>query len=122
MTTKEMTYQYRLAQWTELARERVELGLSIRAYCAMKGFAENTYFYWQRRLRDAARTHCEAERAKPAVPGFVEVAVAPAPEAPERQVQTGQLQVQINGILLSVDSGYPPEKLAALLRELSRPC
>lgn len=90
MTTKEMTYQYCLAQWTELAKERVELGLSIRAYCAMKGFAENTYFYWQRRLREAARTRCEAEQAKPAVPGFVEVAVAPAPEAPERQVQTGQ--------------------------------
>ena len=79
MTAKEMTYQYRLGQWTELAKERAELGLSIRMYCAMKGFAENTYFYWQRRLREAARTHCEVEQAKLAVPGFVEVAVAPLP-------------------------------------------
>lgn len=122
MTTKEMRYQYRLAQWSDLVKERVELGLSIRAYCAKKGFAENTYFYWQRRLREAARTQLETEQASLPMPGFVEVAVPPAPEAPERQSQTGQLQVQIKGILLSADSSYPPEKLAALLQALSRPC
>ena len=44
MTSKEVTYQYRLAKWSELMKERTELGQSIRAYCAMKGFAENTYF------------------------------------------------------------------------------
>lgn len=73
MTTKEMTYQYRSSQWSELVKERVELGLSIRAYCAMRGFAENTCFYWQRRLRETARTQVEAEQASPLVPGFVEV-------------------------------------------------
>lgn len=122
MTTKEMTYQYRLAQWSELAKERVELGLSIRAYCGMKGFAENTYFYWQRRLREAARPQLEVGQASLPVPGFVEVALSPAPEAPETQAPAGQLQVQINGIRLSADSSYPPEKLAALLQALRRPC
>lgn len=122
MTTKEMSYQYRLARWSELAKERADLGLSIRAYCAMRGFAENTYFYWQRRLREAARTHLEVEQARLPAPGFVEVAVAPALEAPARPPQAGQLQVQISGIHLSVDSSYPLEKLAVLLRELNRPC
>ena len=46
MTTKKMTHQYRMSQWSELVKERVELGLSIRSYCAKKGFSENTYFYW----------------------------------------------------------------------------
>lgn len=122
MTTKEMTYQYRLSQWSELVKERVELGLSIRAYCAMKGFAENTYFYWQRRLREAARTQLEAEQAGPLVPGFVEVALPSGPEAPAAQSQAGQLQVQIQGIRLSADSTYPVEQLARLLQHLSRPC
>ena len=54
MTSKEAAYQYRLAQWSELAKERGELGMSIRAFCVYKGFAENTYFYWQRRLRNVA--------------------------------------------------------------------
>lgn len=122
MTTKEMTYQYRLSQWSDLVKERVELGLSIRGYCAMKGIAENTYFYWQRRLREAARRQMETEQASLRVPGFVEVALTATPEEPARQGQTGQLQVQVNGIHLRVDSGYPPEKLASLLQALSRPC
>lgn len=78
MTTKEMTYQYRSSQWSELVKERVELGLSIRAYCAKKGFAENTYFYWQRRLRETARTQVEAEQASFPSSSFVEVVLSPA--------------------------------------------
>ena len=58
MTSKEMTKQYRLAKWAVLARGRTELGVSIRAYCAMKGFAENTYYNWQRRLRAVSFLSC----------------------------------------------------------------
>lgn len=122
MTSKEMAYQYRMAQWSEVAKERVELGMSIRAYCGMKGFSENTYFYWQRRLREAARSQLEAEPASLRAPGFTKVALVAAPEVPVAEAQTGQLQIQIHDIHLSVDSSYPPEKLAALLRELSGSC
>lgn len=122
MTTKEMTYQYRLSQWSELVKERVELGLSIRSYCAMKGFAENTYFYWQRRLREAARTQLEREQASLPDSGFVEVALPPASEASVAQAQAGQLHVELKGIRLRADSGYPPDRLAELLQALSRPC
>lgn len=122
MTTKELTYQYRLAQWSELVKERVDLGLSIRAYCAKKGFAENTYFYWQRRLREAARTQLEREQASLPASGFVEVALPPVSEASVAQAQAGQLHVELKGIRLSADSGYPPEQLAELLQVLSRPC
>lgn len=122
MTTKEMSYQYRLARWTELTKERAELGMSIRAYCAMKGFAENTYFYWQRKLRKAACTQIETEDATLSVPGFTQVALVPASEAPAAENHAGHLQVQVGGIHLTVDSSYPSEKLAALLRELSESC
>lgn len=50
------------------ARACAELGFSFRAYCAMKGFAENTYFYWKRRLREAVRTQIEAEEADRPLP------------------------------------------------------
>lgn len=122
MTSKGMAYQYRLARWTEYTKERAELEMSIRAYCAMKGFAENTYFYWQRRLRNAVCTQIETEDANLSVPGFAQVALAPASGAAGAENHAGQFQVQINSIHLSVDSSYPPEKLAALLRELSASC
>lgn len=64
MTTKELTYQYRLAQWSELVKEHVELGLSIRAY-----------FYWRRRLQEAAHTQLKREQTSLLVSGFMEVAL-----------------------------------------------
>lgn len=125
MTSKEMTYKYRLAQWAGLAKERGALGMSIRSYCAMKGFAENTYFYWQRRLRTAA---CEelglrrAEQPNQPVPGFAEVRLSEAPVQPAtaETAGTGQLHIEVAGIKITTDSTYPTEQLAALLREL--PC
>jgi hypothetical protein len=117
-----MAYQYRLAKWAALTKERGELGMSIRAYCAMKGFGENTYFYWQRRLRDAAAVQLENGQASLPAPQFAQVALIPAAEASAGAAQIGQLHVEIKGIHLSVDSGYPPEKLAVLLRELNALC
>ena len=125
MTTKEATYQVRLGQWARLTKERGELGVSIRAYCAMKGFAENTYFYWQRRLRAAA---CEELGMKvagrtslPAV-GFTEIRLAEAPAQPAIRGTVGadRLHIEVFGMQITADSGYPPEMLAALLRELTR--
>lgn len=84
-------------------KERVELGLSIRSYCAMKGFAENTYFCWQRRLREAARTQLEREQASLPVSGFVEVALPPASEVSVAQAQARQLHVELKGICLSAE-------------------
>lgn len=116
-----MAHEYRLARWSDLAKERAELGMSIRKFCAMKGFAENTYFYWQRKLRNAACTQLEAEGVSMPVADFAEVALVPSSESPG-EAQAGQLQAQIKGIHLSVDSSYPPEKLAVLLRELCGSC
>lgn len=109
-----------MASRVALTKERAELGMSIRAYCAIKGFAENTYFYWQRRLREAACAQLDAGQASLPAPQFAQVALAPVPEA--AMAVTCQLHVEVGGIRLSVDSGYPPEKLAALLRELSASC
>lgn len=122
MTSKELTYQYRMAVWSENMKERTELGMSIRAYCAMKGFAENTYYYWQRRLRDAVCNQLEVQQTSLPAADFTRVTMASASEAPVTECQGGQLHVQIKGIHLSVDSSYPPEQLAALLLKLQLSC
>ena len=116
MTTKEMTYQYRLAQWSRLAKERAELGLSIRAYCAMKGYAENTYFYWQRRLRQAA---CDeiTERSIGTETGLVPSGwthLSVAESAPKE----ASVRVEINGCRIEVTDDTDPELLAKVCRTL----
>lgn len=54
MNTRDIAVEYRLAHWAQLMKERTDSGISIRKYCENAGIHENTYFYWQRKLREAA--------------------------------------------------------------------
>ena len=54
MDTQSLTEEYRLSEWSRMVRERNESGLSIKAYCASIGLPENTYFYRQRKVKEAA--------------------------------------------------------------------
>ena len=40
----------------QVVQDRTERGLTVREYCEETGICENTYFYWQRKLRAAAST------------------------------------------------------------------
>ena len=59
MNTKDIAAEYRLSHWAQVVQDRVEKGISIRLYCKEAGIHENTYFYWQRKLREAACTGLE---------------------------------------------------------------
>ena len=54
MNTREIAAEYRLKQWSKTMQERLASGKSIREYCKEAGMHENVYFYWQRKLREAA--------------------------------------------------------------------
>lgn len=54
MSTREIAQEYRLAHWAGIMRERTESGLNIKSFCERTGIHENVYYYWQRKLREAA--------------------------------------------------------------------
>ena len=62
MNTREIAEEYRLSHWAGVVRERQESGLSIKAFCEKAGFHQNIYFYWQRKLREAAACGERRER------------------------------------------------------------
>ncbi len=133
MDSKTLTAAVRLRQWSVIIAQRRESGQTVRTWCRENGVAEKTYFYWQHRLRKAA---CEQLGEAAAVdgaeglmlhqcgtfpaPGFTEVNVTQA-ALPEPSYPS-QLHVELHGMRFTVDSGYPVEKLAMLLREMARPC
>ncbi|MDL2248867.1 IS66 family insertion sequence element accessory protein TnpB [Tyzzerella sp. OttesenSCG-928-J15] len=126
MNTREIAVAYRLSHWAGIMRERQESGLSIRAFCERESFHENVYYYWQRKLRGAAIEQM-AKRQKPesstalAVSGFTEVQVMERKAAQPEGLTPETIHIEISGIKITVNSSYPTEKLAALLRELSGP-
>jgi transposase len=127
INTREVAEEYRLTHWAQIIQERTQSGLSIRAYCKQIGICENTYFYWQRRLRKAAceqLSKYEPEQKNARQPCFVEVEVAEQPmlpilPAPSASMSPpGKLHIKAAGLQITADSTYPPEQLATLLREL----
>lgn len=46
--------EYRLKEWTEVYRRCRESGLSNREFCRENGIAEKTFYYWLKKLREAA--------------------------------------------------------------------
>jgi hypothetical protein len=115
--TQKVTTEYRLSQWAQVIKAKADSGQSIKEFCHLAGISRNSYFYWQQKLRKAA---CEQLSA----PGFAKVIVQTLPTLPAlpEAALPSQLCIEIAGARITADSGYPPEKLAALLRELTRPC
>lgn len=129
MHTREMASEYRLADWSRVMRERRESGLSIKAFCQASGIHSNVYYYWQRKLREAAcRQVAEIQTSEgpreTAELCFAEVRLEPAPAraALPGSVTAGRLCVEFCGLTITADRDYPPANLAALVRELARPC
>lgn len=54
MDTREIAKEYRVSHWAGIMQERIRSGVSIKTYCQQSGIRENVYYYWQRKLREAA--------------------------------------------------------------------
>jgi len=128
INTREIAGEYRLAHWAQVIEERIRSELSIKMYCQQIGIATNTYYYWQRRLREAA---CEQLIAIPVettqtqvVPcEFTEVKMESDVQIKPETVSIthrSHIRLEAAGVRISADSAYPLKNLAALLRELVR--
>ena len=122
MNTRYIAEEFRLAHWSGIMRERVESGLSIKAFCEKAGFHENIYFYWQRKLREAACEQLAEVKAASATTGlttrgFTEVKVAETPLLQPLPTQ-GEIRIEAAGTMITADSMYPPAKLAELIKGL----
>ena len=131
VNTREVAAGYRLSHWAEKVRRRAESGSSIRAYCKQIGICENTYFCWQRKLRETACEELnknEPGQRSETQPRFVGIRIAEQPVMPVLSSPSGassqpsQLHIKAAGVEITADSTYPAEQLATLLRELKRPC
>ena len=114
MNTRDIAEEYRLTHWAQVMRERTEKGLSVRAYCEEAGIHENTYFYWQRRLREAAYSGIqEAADVKSIVPkGWASLSVSEGPK------QAQGLTIEVSGCRITVTSDTDPELLVRVCRAL----
>ena len=94
--------EYRKQQWVQIIRECQRSGLSNKEYCRQHGISEKSYYYWLRKLRNAA-----AE----GLPQIVEVASAAVED---------KVYIRIRGAELTLPAGTDVEAIAAVLRSLQQ--
>ena len=56
MNTKLATSRMRTRQWADIIKDCKESGLNVDDYCAQHGLSRNAYFYWLRKVKEAALT------------------------------------------------------------------
>jgi len=127
MNTRQLAVEYRLSHWAGIMRERMESGLSVRAFCENAGFHENNYYYWQRKLREAAygeTLKVQGSAATSLAPiSFTEVRLsARTALPPSDNNRQDRVYVEAAGMRITAESGYPIDKLSELLRAVARPC
>ena len=94
------------AKWRSLVSEQEASGQSIAAFCRARELRESLFYYWKRRLKQAA------------TPPFVEVQVAKAALRPRHSpsAQGSTIEVRLgNGRSLMVAPEFDARHLRALL-------
>ena len=114
MNTRDIASEYRLTQWAQITRERADRGLSVKAYCKEIGIHENTYFYWQRKLREAACSEIQptGTEGKHLVPNGWALCVKGEPTLVQG------LTIEVGGCRITVGTETDPALLTKVCRAL----
>ena len=136
--TRKLAREVRLTHWGEIIRARQESGETVRGYCQANGINEKSYYYWQRRLREAV---CEQlsvhqdvqqeilpdihreEPQNPALPmpTFAKIKLPMYAEAPSvGNANTATVTVRIGAYTAEIPSGVGSETVEQVLRVLTR--
>ena len=93
MNTREVATALRVNQWAGVMRERKESGLSIRRWCAEKAMNEKTFYYWQRKLREATCQKLLPHQKEELVPNGWAVCEEDTQKASEVTIEIGKTRI-----------------------------
>lgn len=102
MDIKLATKQIRIQQWSDIIKDCKASGLKVNDYCSENNISRDAYYYWLRKVKDAALIQN----------GFVEI---PIPSHNEVAASTG-LIAKLNGITLEIKEGVSTELLTNVIR------
>jgi putative transposase len=108
MDTQKVTAEYRLLHWMKVIQERQNSGQNIKEFCESTGISRHAYYYWQRKLRQAACAELsKLEKPVNYVPeGWIQIA--------QSQKIKSTLDIEVGGCRVTVDESTDPELLTQL--------
>ena len=114
MDTQKVAADYRLSQWAQVIQARLDSRQSVKDFCRTAGISKNAYFYWQKKLREAACTElAKTEESQSILPsGWMQI--KPEPEQHTKEA----LEIEINGCHVTVNAETDSELLKKICRTL----
>ena len=106
--TQLATKQIRLQQWTAIIRDRQQSGMKVDEYCQSRGITRDMYFYWLRKVKEAALDSSGIELVELKEPEPSRSSGSYAQFTTEATISTG-------GLIISVNSDTPKELLISLM-------
>lgn len=112
MNASKITAKYRSSQWMKIIKDRQSSGRNIKEYCQEMGISRHAYYYWQRKLREAACTElAKQEDATPLVPnGWAQLTPATMIES--------SLKIEVGGCHIGVNDNTDMDLLKKVCRSL----
>jgi len=117
LDTKQVARQIRLKKWSAIIVERQTSGLNVREFCRERNIKEHIYYYWLKRIREAA---CKSMPTA-SVPVFAPVTLSEV-KIPDQQTK---LTLNYAGISLDVYESTSPDLLKntlLLLKQVMSQC
>ncbi|MDO9535225.1 MAG: IS66 family insertion sequence element accessory protein TnpB [Bacillota bacterium] len=123
MTAKEAAGTYRVLRWTELICECKASGKTIAAWCAEHSVNVKTYYYWQKRVREAA---CEQLTLKEST-DLPAVSTLKAPSFTEyrlhsQSIGSAAVTLHLSGATMEIHNGADAAVIESTLKALKNIC
>jgi putative transposase len=116
MDTQKIVTRFRLSGWGETMKERIASRQTVSAFCEEKGISKTTYYYRQKKVREAACTELREKQncGTGLMPrGWTQLAEPELAAAAE-----SALTIEISGCHIKVTASTDPELLTKVCRIL----
>lgn len=128
---REIAEEYRLSHWAQVMQARSASGMSVKAFCKSEGIYPNRYYYWQRKLREAALMATAAQNENTVIMANNSESSGTQANIPQgwalceskkSESEQNTVEIEIGKIRITAHAGTDQELLAKVCRTLMSLC
>ena len=97
MDTKLATTNIRLSQWNAIIQDRIHSGLTVDESCEDKDITRNMYYYWLRKVKEAAIEACPETFAELCPTEIISDVESGSAFSPQMIIRANNLTIEVNG-------------------------
>ena len=125
MNTKQKIHQAKLAKWAVLIKDQSDSGLTVRQWCAEKGYTLHAYNYWKHLLKEEALKSIslpeivqlqQSDQGKPELPV---TNFSPEPDIPDSRKScpvSSSLSVSLGDIQINIGPSASDDAIASIIK------